>query len=127
MDAEESVARAVATAGSAVVFAGLTVMIALAGLSVAGIPFLTTMGVAAAVGVAIAVLIALTLLPAMLGFAGAKLRPEGAYAEGADRPRKPGRRDRLGQARSRAQRRSRRGGWPGAGSGSSPRCRSSPS
>ena len=76
MDVEESVARAVATAGSAVVFAGVTVMIALAGLSVAGIPFLSTMGVAAAVGVAIAVLIALTLLPAMLGFAGAKLKPK---------------------------------------------------
>jgi RND superfamily putative drug exporter len=76
MDAEESVAEAVATAGSAVVFAGLTVMIALSGLAVAGIPFLTTMGVAASVGVGIAVIIALTLLPAMLGFAGEKLRPK---------------------------------------------------
>ena len=55
-----------ATAGAAVVFAGLTVMIALCGLAVAGIPFLTTMGVAAAVGVGIAVLIALTLLQALL-------------------------------------------------------------
>lgn len=76
MDAEESVAEAVATAGSAVVFAGLTVMIALSGLAVAGIPFLTTMGVAAAIGVGIAVLIALTLLPALLGFAGERLRPK---------------------------------------------------
>lgn len=76
MDAEESVAQAVATAGSAVVFAGLTVMIALSGLAVAGIPFLTTMGVAAAGGVGIAVLIALTLLPALLGFAGDRLRPK---------------------------------------------------
>jgi RND superfamily putative drug exporter len=76
MDAEESVAEAVATAGSAVVFAGLTVMIALSGLAVAGIPFLTTMGVAASIGVGIAVVIALTLLPAMLGFAGEKLRPK---------------------------------------------------
>ena len=76
MEAEESVSEAVATAGSAVVFAGLTVMIALAGLAVAGIPFLTTMGVAAAVGVGIAVLIALTLLPALLGFAGERLRPK---------------------------------------------------
>ena len=76
VDPEESVARAVATAGSAVVFAGLTVMIALCGLAVAGIPFLTTMGVAAAFGVAVAVLIALTLLPALLGFAGEKLRPK---------------------------------------------------
>ena len=76
MDVEESVARAVATAGSAVVFAGVTVMIALAGLSVAGIPFLSTMGVAAAVGVVIAVLIALTLIPALLGLAGARLAPK---------------------------------------------------
>ncbi|HSU34545.1 MAG TPA: MMPL family transporter, partial [Propionibacteriaceae bacterium] len=76
MEPQESIARAVATAGSAVVFAGLTVMIALGGLAVAQIPFLTTMGVAAAVGVAIAVLIALTLLPALLGFAGEKLRPK---------------------------------------------------
>ncbi|MGI3785667.1 MAG: MMPL family transporter, partial [Janthinobacterium lividum] len=78
MDPEESVARAVATAGSAVVFAGMTVMIALVGLSVAGIPFLSVMGIAAAVGVAIAVLIALTLLPALLGFFGARLRPKQA-------------------------------------------------
>ena len=76
MDPEESVARSVATAGSAVVFAGMTVMIALVGLSVAGIPFLSIMGVAAAVGVAIAVLIALTLLPALLGFLGGRLRPK---------------------------------------------------
>ncbi|GAA2092179.1 MMPL family transporter [Microlunatus panaciterrae] len=75
MDPEESAAQSVATAGSAVVFAGLTVMIALAGLSVAGIPFLGTMGVAAAVAVAIAVMIALTLLPALLGFAGGRLPP----------------------------------------------------
>ncbi|MBF4460940.1 MULTISPECIES: MMPL family transporter [unclassified Rathayibacter] len=76
MDPEESTARATATAGSAVVFAGLTVIIALAGLSVAGIPFLTTMGIAAAGGVAIAVVIALTLTPALLGFAGERLRPK---------------------------------------------------
>ncbi|MFT2817468.1 MMPL family transporter [Leifsonia sp. A12D58] len=76
LDAEESAARAVATAGSAVIFAGLTVMIALVGLSVAGIPFLTTMGVAAAVGVAVAVLVSLTLIPAFLGFAGDRLRPK---------------------------------------------------
>ncbi len=69
MDPEESVARAVATAGSAVVFAGLTVIIALVGLSVVNIPFLTVMGVVAALGVAVAVLICLTLTPALLGFA----------------------------------------------------------
>ncbi|MER5363474.1 MMPL family transporter [Streptomyces sp. NPDC002785] len=66
--AEEAVARAVGTAGSAVVFAGLTVVIALAGLSVVGIPILTKMGLAAASTVVIAVLVAMTLLPALLGF-----------------------------------------------------------
>ena len=74
--AQESAARANATAGSAVIFAGLTVMIALFGLGVAGIPFLTTMGAAAAVGVGIAVLVSVTLMPALLGFAGERLRPK---------------------------------------------------
>jgi RND superfamily putative drug exporter len=52
----ESASRATGTAGSAVVFAGITVLIALIGLGFAGIPFLTTMGIAAAVAVLIAVL-----------------------------------------------------------------------
>ena len=75
LDPQESTGRAVATAGSAVVFAGLTVMIALGGLFVAGIPFLTVMGLAAAAAVAVAVLVALTLLPAILGALGPRLRP----------------------------------------------------
>lgn len=70
---EEAAARATGTAGSAVVFAGLTVLIALVGLSVVGIPFLTQMGLAAAATVGLAVVIALTLLPALLGFAGRKV------------------------------------------------------
>jgi uncharacterized membrane protein YdfJ with MMPL/SSD domain len=74
MPAKEAAARAVATAGSAVVFAGLTVIIALVGLTVVNIPFLTVMGLAAAGTVAIAVLIAISLLPALLGFAGERLR-----------------------------------------------------
>jgi RND superfamily putative drug exporter len=57
---------AVGTAGSAVVFAGLTVVIALAGLSVVGVPMLTKMGLAASGAVLIGVLIALTLVPALL-------------------------------------------------------------
>ncbi|WP_167006374.1 MMPL family transporter [Mumia sp. ZJ430] len=68
-DPEEATGRAVGTAGSAVVFAGLTVVIALVGLSVVNISILTEMGLAAAATVAIAVLIALTLLPALFGFA----------------------------------------------------------
>ena len=66
----EAVGRANGTAGSAVIFAGLTVLIALAGLSVVNIPILTKMGLAAAGAVAVAVLIAVTLVPALLGFAG---------------------------------------------------------
>ncbi|WP_344289842.1 MMPL family transporter [Streptomyces synnematoformans] len=70
---EEAVGRAVGTAGSAVVFAGLTVVIALAGLSVIGIRVLTDIGLGAAFAVVVAVVIALTLLPAMLGFAGGRI------------------------------------------------------
>ena len=103
MDAEESVARAVATSGSAVVFAGMTVMIALCGLAVAGIPFLTTMGVAAAIGVAIAVLIALTLLPALLGFAGESLRPKPRRVRGGAAAA-AGRRGRASRAGARPAR-----------------------
>src|SRR5262245_10205437 len=70
----EAAALSVATAGSAVVFAGSTVVIALVGLLVVGIPFLSVMGISAAVTVAIAVMIALTLLPALFGLAGERLR-----------------------------------------------------
>ncbi|WP_164386169.1 MMPL family transporter [Streptomyces sp. OM5714] len=66
--AQEAAALATGTAGSAVVFAGLTVVIALAGLSVVGIPMLTEMGLGAAGAVVVGVLIALTLVPAFLGF-----------------------------------------------------------
>lgn len=72
---DEAAGRATGTAGSAVVFAGATVVIALCGLSVAQIPFLTVMGFGAAFSVVVAVLIALTLLPAMLGLASERLRP----------------------------------------------------
>ncbi|WP_309093714.1 MMPL family transporter [Streptomyces sp.] len=92
---EEAAGRAVGTAGSAVVFAGLTVVIALVGLSVVNIPMLTKMGVAAAGTVAIAVLIALTMIPALLGYAGRKVRPAGekgrlfGRAKAQDGPAKP--------------------------------------
>ena len=67
VEAREAAGLAVGTAGSAVVFAGLTVVIGLAGLFVVGVPILTKMGLAAAGAVVIAVLVALTLVPAMLG------------------------------------------------------------
>ena len=73
---EESAATAVGTAGSAVVFAGVTVIIALLGLLVVGIPFLSVMGVGAAFAVLVAIGVATTLLPAMLGLAGEQLRPK---------------------------------------------------
>ncbi|WP_431842873.1 MMPL family transporter [Calidifontibacter indicus] len=66
-DRAHAAGLAVGKAGSAVVFAGLTVLIALAALMVVGIPFLTSMGMAAAGTVFFAVLVALTLLPAILG------------------------------------------------------------
>ncbi|MGV9884860.1 MMPL family transporter [Streptomyces sp. NPDC003006] len=67
---EEAAGRAVGTAGTAVVFAGLTVLIALLGLSVVQLPPLTQIAVAAALAVAVTVCVALTLLPAVLGFVG---------------------------------------------------------
>jgi uncharacterized membrane protein YdfJ with MMPL/SSD domain len=72
---EDSIGRAIGTAGTSVVFAGSTVIVALAALSAAGIPFLTVMGLAAAGTVALAMLVAVTLVPAVLGFAGERLRP----------------------------------------------------
>ncbi|BCL28431.1 MMPL family transporter [Streptomyces aurantiacus] len=80
---EEAAGRATGTAGSAVVFAGLTVVIALAGLAVVNVPMLTKMGLAAAGTVVVAVLIALTMIPAMLGYAGRKIRPAGEKRRGA--------------------------------------------
>jgi len=76
MDAEESTAMSVGTAGSAVVFAGVTVIIALLGLLVVQIPFLSVMGIGAAVAVLIAIGIATTLVPAFLGLAGNRLVPK---------------------------------------------------
>lgn len=72
---KESVAIANGTAGSAVVFAGITVIVALLGLGVADIPFLTAMGISAAVCVLIAILIAVLLVPAILGAMGHKMGP----------------------------------------------------
>ena len=89
MDVRDSIGRASATSGSAVVFAGVTVMIAICGLAVAGIPFVATLGFATSAVVALAVLAAITLLPAMLGLLGHRLerlrvpglRPPSADAE----------------------------------------------
>ncbi|EIE99609.1 MMPL family transporter [Saccharomonospora glauca] len=87
----DAVGRATGTAGSAVVFAGLTVVIALAGLAVVNIPILTKMGLAAAGAVVLAVLVALTLIPALIGMAGKhilprKQRKSDTPANGEDKP-----------------------------------------
>jgi RND superfamily putative drug exporter len=70
---DESIARAAATSGGAVFFAGGTVTIALVSLAVAGIPLITTMGLMAAIAVVVAVLAALTLLPALLAITGPRI------------------------------------------------------
>lgn len=66
VDTIEAIGKAVGTAGSAVIFAGLTVMMAVCGLSLVGIDFLAVMGFASAISVLFAVLAALTLLPALI-------------------------------------------------------------
>ena len=85
----ESVAVAISTAGTAVVFAGLTVMIALLGLAVAGIPFLTVMGIGAAAAVLCALAVAVTLLPAILAVLGRALRPRQKRPSGRSRAQEP--------------------------------------
>ncbi len=95
LDYDESIARAAATSGGAVFFAGSTVTIALVSLAVAGIPLVTTMGEMAGIAVVVAVFASLTLLPAALAIAGPRinalrvrpphrdLRPEAATEQGA--------------------------------------------
>ena len=73
LEMHESIARAVATSGGAVFFAGSTVTIALISLAIANIPLVTTMGLMAAVAVVVAVLAALTLLPAELAILGPRI------------------------------------------------------
>ena len=89
----EAMGRALGTAGSAVVFAGLTVLVALVGLSVVRLPLLTEMGITAGFAVALAVVIALTMLPALCGMVGDRItsgRVPGTKTRGAkaasDRP-----------------------------------------
>ncbi|PGK31698.1 hypothetical protein CN902_06285 [Priestia megaterium] len=71
----ESIARATGTAGGAVIFAGLTVVVALCGLTVVGVPFLAAMGLTAAISVLMAMLISITLVPAILAWVGNRMKP----------------------------------------------------
>jgi RND superfamily putative drug exporter len=86
MDPEESAARSVATSGSAVIFAGATVVVALSALFVVNIPFLTVMGLGAAGTVVVAVLVAVTLLPALLGFMGPRITRSRIFRRSAPHP-----------------------------------------
>ena len=70
IEMHESIARATATSGGAVLFAGVTVVIALCSLFIAGIPLVSTLGYTAAIAVGVSVLAAITLLPALLGALG---------------------------------------------------------
>ena len=90
MDPEESVALATGTSGNAVLFAGLTVIIALAALVVPGLPFLAVMGLSAAATVAVAVVVALTLTPAVLSLVGRKLISKRAWAKADQHNAAPG-------------------------------------
>ncbi|WP_431219928.1 MMPL family transporter [Leifsonia xyli] len=100
---EDSISRAVGTAGLSVLFAGATVVIALAGLLVVGIPFLGEMGLAAAAAVVVAVLMAITFLPAVASFAGRRLLPR--RERGRTSPARPARGPRFLPAWIRAVRR----------------------
>ena len=70
---DDSIAEALDTSGRAVIFAGTTVIIALLGLSLMGLKFVTGVAIASAVGVLLMVLASLTLLPALLGWVGARI------------------------------------------------------
>ncbi|MFJ5861568.1 MMPL family transporter [Pseudarthrobacter sp. NPDC092439] len=109
MDPAESVARATGTSGNAVVFAGLTVIIALAALVVPGLPFLAVMGLAAAGTVAVAVLVAITLTPAVLSLIGRRIISRRAWARAEAHNAEPGH-EAADQAEDRAK--SNRG-WGG--------------
>jgi RND superfamily putative drug exporter len=74
MDPLESAGRSTATSGAAIVVAGSTVVVAILGLYVAGVPFVGAMGLASAVVVAVTMLAALTLMPAFMGIARQNVR-----------------------------------------------------
>ena len=89
-DYKEAAARAIGTAGNAVIFAALTVVIALSALSIVNVPFMTLMGLSGAATIAVAALVSISLVPAMLGIVGSKvfnkktrLKVEAAQSKGA--------------------------------------------
>ena len=73
MSVEDAAGTAVATAGQAVLFAGTTVVIAILGLFLAGLPAISAMGASVALVVSVSMIAAVTLLPGLLGLAGTKI------------------------------------------------------
>jgi RND superfamily putative drug exporter len=92
-NARESVVRAIDTAGRAVLFAGLTVVIALLGMMLLGVDFLYGVAISASIGVLLVMLASLTLLPALLTLAGARVARGGRRAR-----RRAAKREALGEA-----------------------------
>ncbi|MFJ6001088.1 MMPL family transporter [Arthrobacter sp. NPDC092385] len=114
MEMQESIARATGTAGNAVLFAGITVVVALAALAVPGLPFLTVMGLSAAGTVAVSVLVALTLTPALLALMGRRLVSRRRWAKAHGHKHSAAASIDTGDGASRADERAAKGaGWGG--------------
>jgi len=90
MELDEAIARAVATSGSAIVFAGGTVIVALVTLLIAGIPLVTSLGYASAFAVLTAVLAALTFLPAVFSLVGDRIESARVPSFMRPKPKPPG-------------------------------------
>ena len=90
MSVPEATGRANATAGLSVLFAGVTVVVAIAGMQISGIPMLAVMGWASALMVAVTMLAALTLLPALLGLAGRRVNSLRSRSPARSRATTPG-------------------------------------
>ncbi|MED5541910.1 MAG: MMPL family transporter [Actinomycetota bacterium] len=94
---EDAAGRANATAGLSVIFAGGTVVIAILGLAMAGLPFMTAAAVAVSIVVALMVAASITILPALLGWAGHRVNPKKMRIKQEIRPSSgPGRWQRWG-------------------------------
>ena len=104
-NARESVVQAMDTAGRAVLFAGCTVVIALLGMMLLGVDFLYGVAISASIGVLLVMLASLTLLPALLTLAGARVAAEPARAQARAPRRAPPPRQQSTGARRRRQRR----------------------
>ena len=114
MEVQESIARATGTAGNAVLFAGITVVVALAALAVPGLPFLTVMGLSAAGTVAVSVLVALTLTPALLALMGRRVVSRRRWAKAHGHKHSAAASIDTGDGASRADERAAKGaGWGG--------------